>query len=376
MRYGLPYKGSKNSISEKIVDYLPEAENFYDLFAGGCAITHCAMLSGKWQNHIINDIELGIVQLFKDAVNGKYRNEKRWVSRDMFYLLKDSDPYIRYCWSFGNNGKNYLYAPEIESFKKHLHAMFFSETPNEARLHWKAFVREFRLVGDEIEELTEKVEALCRECGVELLRDKSGVVDAKRIKNSVLKVLTGDIREYMRNALKESGHTAADVDKLLGTNMAGHYFGTSQWALPTEDAYKKMQELIPQLVIPWSSLHERLQSLESLERLQSLQSLESLERLQSLESLESYSQSYDTIDIKPDSVIYCDIPYRNTDAYSTEFNHEAFYDWACQQDVPIFISEYWMPEDRFKCVLEMNKRSTLSARANNAVVEKLFVPIK
>ena len=116
-----------------------------------------------------------------------------------------------------------------------------------------------------------------------------------------------------------------------------------------------MQELIPQLVIPWSSLHERLESLER---------------------LESYSQSYDTINIKPDSIIYCDIPYRNTDAYSTEFNHEAFYDWACQQDVPIFISEYWMPEDRFKCVLEMNKRSILSATANNAVVEKLFVPIK
>ena len=35
MRYGSPYKGSKNSIAEKIVDYLPEAQNFYDLFADG-----------------------------------------------------------------------------------------------------------------------------------------------------------------------------------------------------------------------------------------------------------------------------------------------------------------------------------------------------
>lgn len=31
MRYGLPYKGSKNLIAEKIVDFLPQAENFYDL---------------------------------------------------------------------------------------------------------------------------------------------------------------------------------------------------------------------------------------------------------------------------------------------------------------------------------------------------------
>lgn len=45
MRYGLPYKGSKNKIAERIVDFLPKAKNFYDLFAGGCAITHCAELS-------------------------------------------------------------------------------------------------------------------------------------------------------------------------------------------------------------------------------------------------------------------------------------------------------------------------------------------
>ena len=359
MKYGLPYKGSKNTIAKKIIDFLPGAANFYDLFAGGCAITHCAMLAGKWQNHIINDIEPGIVQLFKDAVDGRYRHENRWISRDMFNLLKDSDPYVRYCWSFGNNGEAYMYAPEVERFKKHLHNMFFSTAPKEARLHWKSFVREFQIVRDEIRKLTEQVEALCTECGVELLRDKSGMIDAKRIKDSVFKVLSGDIREYMRNALKESGHTAADVDKLLGTSgMAGHYFGASQWALPTEEAYKKMQELIPQLVIPWGTLHESLQSLQSLQR------------------LESYSQSYDTIEIKPDSIIYCDIPYKDTDGYSTEFNHEAFYDWACQQDVPIFISEYWMPEDRFECVLEVNKRSKLSATANNAVIEKLFIPKK
>lgn len=42
--YGVPYQGSKNSIAEKIINIIPSAENFYDLFAGGCAITHCAML--------------------------------------------------------------------------------------------------------------------------------------------------------------------------------------------------------------------------------------------------------------------------------------------------------------------------------------------
>ena len=48
MRYGMPYKGSKNAIAEKIINALPEAENFYDLFGGGGAIAHCAALSGKY----------------------------------------------------------------------------------------------------------------------------------------------------------------------------------------------------------------------------------------------------------------------------------------------------------------------------------------
>ena len=43
MRYGLPYMGSKNKIAEWVLSYLPQADNFYDLFCGGCAITHCAI---------------------------------------------------------------------------------------------------------------------------------------------------------------------------------------------------------------------------------------------------------------------------------------------------------------------------------------------
>lgn len=36
-KYGLLYQGSKNKIADKIIDLLPPADNFYDLFAGGSA---------------------------------------------------------------------------------------------------------------------------------------------------------------------------------------------------------------------------------------------------------------------------------------------------------------------------------------------------
>ena len=120
MRYGTPYKGSKNFIAQWIIDTLPKAENFYDLFAGGCAVTHAALLSGKYEHFHANDIDIA-PQLFRDAINGKYKNEKRWISREDFARLKDTDAYVRYCWSFGNNGIHYLYSKEVEPWKKALH---------------------------------------------------------------------------------------------------------------------------------------------------------------------------------------------------------------------------------------------------------------
>ena len=55
------------------------------------------------------------------------------------------------------------------------------------------------------------------------------------------------IREYLRAHLRKSGIKAVDVNKHLGTQMASHYFGESQWYMPTKEAYSKMSEIIPGL---------------------------------------------------------------------------------------------------------------------------------
>lgn len=112
--------GSKNKIAKWIVDLLPSGKRFVDLFAGGCAVTHCAMLSGKWENFVVNDI-CDAPKLFIDAINGKYNNEKRWISRERFFELKDSDPYVRYVWSFGCRGDCYIYGADIEPHKRAAH---------------------------------------------------------------------------------------------------------------------------------------------------------------------------------------------------------------------------------------------------------------
>ena len=123
---GISYKGSKSKIAEKIVGLLPRAEHFYDLFAGGCAISHCALLKNKYQHIHINDINPMMPQAFVKALQGGFDDEDRWISREDFFRLKDTDPYVAICFSFGNDLKTYCYGKEVEPLKKALHyAIFF-----------------------------------------------------------------------------------------------------------------------------------------------------------------------------------------------------------------------------------------------------------
>lgn len=121
MNYGMPYMGSKNKIAEWIIDQLPKAKHFYDLFGGGGAISHCAVLSRKYEVVHYNELNPLICKAFRMAVNGEFKNEKRWMSREEFKKLKDVDPYVNLCFSFGNDGKAYAYAPKNEQFKKAVH---------------------------------------------------------------------------------------------------------------------------------------------------------------------------------------------------------------------------------------------------------------
>ena len=131
--YGIPYMGSKNTIAHIIIDVLPKADNFYDLFYGGCSITHVAMLSKKYKHIIFNDIDKDLPQLFLDSIHGKYKKEKRWISKEDFEKEKDNSAYIRCVWSFGNKGTNYLYGKEIEPYKK---AYWYAVMFNDYSLFW------------------------------------------------------------------------------------------------------------------------------------------------------------------------------------------------------------------------------------------------
>lgn len=117
-KYGIPYMGGKDKIADDILSVLPMGKRFVDLFGGGFAMSHAALLSGKYEQVFYNELNPLLSELIKDALAGKYANERRWISREDFLRLKDTDGYVKYIWSFGNNGKAYLFGKDKEPIKK------------------------------------------------------------------------------------------------------------------------------------------------------------------------------------------------------------------------------------------------------------------
>ncbi len=138
MRYGIPYQGSKSRIAEWVVSQLPPADTLVDLFAGGCAITHAALLSGKYSHVIANDLTKG-PNVFRDAINGEFADMQGGITRDEF--LASDDDAIKLLYSFGNNRNSYLWSPELESVKVPAERMLSAPSMHERRIAYKAFLR-------------------------------------------------------------------------------------------------------------------------------------------------------------------------------------------------------------------------------------------
>ena len=127
MKFGMPYMGSKNSIAAWIVNQLPPARHFYDVFGGGGEITHAAVLSGKYRHVHYNELNPLVCKGFEMAINGGFKDETRWISREDFFRLRNTDPYAAICFSFGNNLRGYLYGKDIEDYKRSLHYLIFED---------------------------------------------------------------------------------------------------------------------------------------------------------------------------------------------------------------------------------------------------------
>ena len=323
MGYGIPYMGSKQGIADSICLNFPKAEHFYDLFGGGGSITHCMMLH-RAKNHAhfhYNELNPLVADLFKRAVNGEFSYDRfipEWISKEDFHARKGMDGYIQCLWSFGNERTTYLFGEEIEPYKKSMH---------------------MAVVFEEFDSLATEV------LGFSKWPREANTITKRRI--------------YLRQKLSWYNEKKK-IPKVLYQFLSEKQLRQ----MGAKDNVKQLEQL------------QQLERLEQLQRLQSLEQLERLERLQSLQQLERLSitsYSYERVEIKPNSVVYCDIPYKGTADYGVAFNHKAFFDWAASRDFPVYISEYEVRDPRFDLVYSIDKRSLLSAEDNKLIKsEKLY----
>lgn len=96
-----------------------------------------------------------------------------------------------------------------------------------------------------------------------------------------------------------------------------------------------------------------------------------LDKLKCLYDVKFFNLDYKKVTIPEGSLVYCDIPYKNTTQYCKnevgKFNHEEFYQWVRDNSdkYDIYISEYKknVPED-FEIVWEMKSKKDIRNKYN------------
>lgn len=357
--WGLPYMGSKNSIAKDVVNALPRGERLVDLFAGGCSITDCALKNtDKFSRFLANDLNGWSPKAYVKALAGGFKDEERWISRQDFFRLKDTDPYVKLCFSFGNNLKDYMYATELEPYKRALHHIIF----------WEDYIP----MGVICPQVVDIIKEYCKGKDRKGRRLASGRAITDHVKQK------GSVEYWQSNPMFRSVKVKWSEERrgLKGSALANNTLKgiEPQPMLVSLERLERLKSLQSPKIL------QSLQNLESLERLKSLESLQNLESLERLQSIvqqdahiETSSISYADYAYRDGDVVYCDPPYKNTHGYGIEFDSDAFWEWARTRDYPVYVSEYQAPSD-FVSIWSKEKRVLLNRESLTAPrTEKLFV---
>lgn len=102
-----------------------------------------------------------------------------------------------------------------------------------------------------------------------------------------------------------------------------------------------------------------------------------LKQIQNLKDVTFTNLNYYDVPLQPNSIIYCDPPYKGTTQYSTSknFDHYEFWNWCRKMSKnghKVFISEYNAPED-FECLISIEHSTILNKNEKSKRIEKLFI---
>ena len=393
---GIPYKGSKRKIShlilQEIVKHAPHAKYFYDMFGGGGAMALNAHYNGykTHYNELDKDVYVYMKFLISQLQNkkGKYGilpdEWYRFITKAEFDKIKaDKTPsayrsFVLLNYSFANDWHTYFCNKEKELFKQKGHYLLLDNDKDCAEWWDNHFKENGSVVGiynhlhSEIYpslnwrerrayfvNLTLKIEAI-RVAGIaHLFQKKSNADTYKALKDISQKDLCRLIDKYNPALPKKN------------------YKGTQGKGLTELKQLQRLEQL------------EKLERLEGLQQLERLERLEQLERLQQLDLITHTNLDYAEVKISTppqDTIIYADPPYANTSEYKlcgNSFDYERFYQWCidkAKQGYNVFISEYNMPQDRFREIWSKEGyanfnvlKSECGAKRKPPRVERLFM---
>lgn len=167
MEYGIPYMGSKNTIAEQIVKAMPCGKRFLDACCGGGAIMQAAAMSGRWERVVASDINPAVIKLLDAIFINKgqidYEHPEPCTRQDFYNSLQRiengdftiQDCINKYCGSFGNSGKTFIYGKSSEEIKTTADIMLTSKKLKERRKYYRKFVKMFKEDDGRIQRLEE-----------------------------------------------------------------------------------------------------------------------------------------------------------------------------------------------------------------------------
>ena len=375
--FGLPYMGSKNATAENIVSMFPRSRRLLDLFGGGASVTHAALVSGRFDQVVYNDLD----PLMVDMLN-RLKDEPlaplRFVGRDEFKERYKVDPMVFFCWKYPGPHPEYRFSRGTEK----LHELIF-------KLHEereKGGLGEYRFQMALADPQTWVVDAL----------EKAGIYnfttdEVKHAEGLILRHMD-KIMELLNKSLKEHGQTVAYCVKLTNT-AAPHWFHKVQQQVPAMNDLKALEHggaitVSDELLNAINEYNDAVKELRYMKdcrqaykadwadviRLNKPKSL--YRRLEAVadclkrnaDRITISNGEYNALEVLPGDVIYLDPPYQNTTGYTSGgLDYNALLEWIKGHAAnPVYISEMadapWLIKAGFSKIWQKNYLVSL---ANN-----------
>lgn len=348
--FGVPYMGGKNATAENIVSMLPRGRRLIDLFGGGASVTHAALVSGRFEQVVYNDIDPLIVDMLNRLMTEPIP-PLRFVGHDEFKERCKVDPMVFFCWKFPSSDTSYLFSRGTEK----LHELIF-------KLHEereKGGLGEYRFQMAMADPQGWATDALKAEGIYNFTTD-----EVKHAEGLILSHMD-KIRELLNKSLKEHGQTVAYCVKLTDT-AASRWFQKNQQHVPNIDELKAL-ERVGAITISDELLDEINEYKDAVKELRYMKDCRQAYKADWADvirlihpraryrRLEVFSDclkqnanritinngKYNTVEVLPDDVIYLDPPYQNKSEYTSEcLDYNALLEWIkAHADNPVYISE-------------------------------------